>query len=235
MIYKNIAEQLDIRINSSHYPVGSALPSEENLAVEFGVSRMTIRKAVNILVNAGLVTRRQGSGTYVSRKNVYQENSSVTGLTELAESKGKKIETKVISFEVIPAPRSIAEQLRVLQGESIFSSRRIRFVDNVPVVVEDSYMPVRLFRNLSILHLEHSKFNFIEKDCGMIIDGYTEGLTPVLSDKTISFLMNIPEHTPLLRITSVYYDNKGNYLNFSIMYRNTNKYQVEYKLKRNRP
>lgn len=234
MIYKNIAEQLEIRINSSHYPVGSVLPSEEKLAVEFGVSRMTMRKAVSILVEAGLVTRRHGSGTYVSRKNVYQENSCVTGLTELAESKGKKIETKVISFEVLPAPPSIAEQLRISPGESIFSSRRIRLIDTVPLVVEDSYMPVRLFRNLSISHLENSKFNFIEKECGMVIDGYNESLVPVLSDKIISFLMHIPESTPLLRITSVFYDTMGNYLNFSIMYRNTNKYQVEYKLKRNR-
>lgn len=102
------------------------------------------------------------------------------------------------------------------------------------MVVEDSYIPVRLFRNLSISHLEYSKFNFIEKECGMVIDGYTEGLTPVLSDKTIYFLLHVPENTTLLRITSVFYDTMGNYLNFSIMYCNTNKYQVEYKLKRNR-
>ncbi len=63
-------------------------------------------------------------------------------------------------------------------------------------------MPVKLFRNLSLSHLEGSKFDYIEKECGIIISGNYETLTPVLADKQLARSMNVPEHTPLLRITS---------------------------------
>ena len=68
MIYKIIAERLRIRINSADYGVGDALPSEKALAAEFRVSRMTLRNAVDLLVEWGLVRRRHGSGTYVAQK-----------------------------------------------------------------------------------------------------------------------------------------------------------------------
>ncbi|STS79001.1 HTH-type transcriptional regulator YidP [Klebsiella pneumoniae] len=73
-------------------------------------------------------------------------------------------------------------------------------------------MPVKLFRNLSLSHLEGSKFDYIEKECGIIISGNYETLTPVLADKQLARSMNVPEQTPLLRITSLSYSDSGEFL-----------------------
>ncbi|STV18822.1 HTH-type transcriptional regulator YidP [Klebsiella pneumoniae subsp. ozaenae] len=62
----------------------------------------------------------------------------------------------------------------------------MRYVDGKPLMLEDSYMPVKLFRNLSLSHLEGSKFDYIEKECGIIISGNYETLTPVLADKQLA-------------------------------------------------
>ncbi|ELY5816282.1 GntR family transcriptional regulator [Cronobacter turicensis] len=235
MIYKSIAERLRLRLNSSDYHIGSPLPGEKALAQEFGVARMTIRKAVDLLVDWGLVVRRHGSGTYVARKDVHHETTSLTGLAEVLRQQGKDVHSKVLQFEVMPAPPAIASQLRIQINERIYFSRRVRYVEGKPLMLEDSYMPVKLFRTLSLAHLEGSKFDYIEKECGITISGNYESLTPVLADKQLAAMMNVQEQTPLLRITSLSYSDNGEFLNYSVMFRNTSDYQVDYHLHRVRP
>ncbi|MGE2624707.1 UTRA domain-containing protein, partial [Escherichia coli] len=74
-----------------------------------------------------------------------------------------------------------------------------------------------------------------EKECGITISGNYESLTPVLADRQLASYMNLPEQTPLLRITSLSYSDSGEFLNYSVMFRNTSDYQVDYHLRRIRP
>jgi len=232
VIYKSIAERLRLRLNSSDYNIGSPLPGEKALALEFGVARMTIRKAVDLLVGWGLVVRRHGSGTFVARKDVHHETTNLTGLVEVLRRQGKEVQSQVLQFEVMPAPPAIASQLRIQINERIYFSRRVRYVEGKPLMLEDSYMPVKLFRSLSLGHLEGSKFDYIEKECGITISGNYESLTPVLADKQVASLLNVAEQTPLLRITSLSYSDSGEFLNYSVMFRNASEYQVDYHLRR---
>ncbi|QEP92744.1 GntR family transcriptional regulator [Klebsiella pneumoniae] len=232
MIYKSIADRLRLRLNSADFAIGSPLPERKKLAEEFGVARMTIRKAIDLLVDWGLVVRRHGSGTYVARKDVHHETSNLTGSAEVLRKQGKEVVSQVLAFEVMPAPPAIASLLRIKIDERIYFSRRVRYVDGKPLMLEDSYMPVKLFRNLSLSHLEGSKFDYIEKECGIIISGNYETLTPVLADKQLARSMNVLEQTPLLRITSLSYSDSGEFSNYSVMFRNASEYQVDYHLRR---
>lgn len=104
MIYKSIAERLRIRLNSADFTLNSLLPGEKKLAEEFAVSRMTIRKAIDLLVAWGLVVRRHGSGTYLVRKDVLHQTASLTGLVEVLKRQGKTVTSQVLIFEIMPAP-----------------------------------------------------------------------------------------------------------------------------------
>lgn len=232
VIYKSIADRLRIRLNSANYHIGSPIPAEIRLAEEFGVSRMTIRKAIDLLVGWGLVVRRHGSGTFVAKKDVHHETSNLTGFIEVMLNQGKEVVSEVLEFVLMPAPPAIASQLRVNIDERIYYSRRVRFVDGKPLMVEDSYMPVKLFRNLSVAHLEGSKFSYIEDECKITICGNYESLSPVLADKKMAKLLNINELTPILRITSLSYSDSGDFVNYSVMFRNASEYQVDYHLQR---
>ncbi|MGB7803514.1 GntR family transcriptional regulator [Buttiauxella sp.] len=232
MIYKSIADRLRIQLNSADYNIGSPLPSEVKLANEFDVSRMTVRKAIDLLVNWGLVVRRHGSGTYVVKKDVHQETMNLTGLVEVMREQGKEVVSEVLEFNVMPAPPAIACQLRIKIDEQIYYSRRVRYVDGKSLMVEDSYMPLKFFRNLSVAHLEGSKFSYIEDECQIIVCGNYESLTPVLADRQMAKLLNIDELTPILRITSLSYSDSGDYVNYSVMFRNASEYQVDYHLRR---
>lgn len=196
---------------------------------------MTIRKAIDLLVAWGLVVRRHGSGTYLVRKDVLHQTASLTGLVEVLKRQGKTVTSQVLIFEIMPAPPAIASQLRIQINEQIYFSRRVRFVEGKPLMLEDSYMPVKLFRNLSLQHLEGSKFEYIEQECGILIGGNYESLTPVLADRLLARQMKVAEHTPLLRITSLSYSESGEFLNYSVMFRNASEYQVEYHLRRLHP
>jgi len=148
---------------------------------------------------------------------------------------GKTVTSQVLIFEIMPAPPAIASQLRIQINEQIYFSRRVRFVEGKPLMLEDSYMPVKLFRNLSLQHLEGSKFEYIGQECGILIGGNYESLTPVLADRLLARQMKVAEHTPLLRITSLSYSESGEFLNYSVMFRNASEYQVEYHLRRLHP
>ncbi len=178
------------------------------------------------------MVRRHGSGTFVARKDVHHETTNLTGLVEVLRRQGKEVQSQVLQFEVMPAPPAIASQLRIQINERIYFSRRVRYVEGKPLMLEDSYMPVKLFRSLSLGHLEGSKFDYIEKECGITISGNYESLTPVLADKQVASLLNVAEQTPLLRITSLSYSDSGEFLNYSVMFRNTSEYQVDYHLRR---
>lgn len=234
MIYKSLAETLRARLNEKEMQTGSVLPGEKTLAQEYGVSRMTMRRALAVLVEQGLIERRHGSGTRLLKKDVHHETRNLTGFCEIMKAQGRSVMSEVLEFEVMPAPPAIASQLRLQINERIYYSRRLRYVDGAPLLLEDSYMPVKLFHDLVLVHLEGSKFDYIEKNCGIDINGNYESLTPVLADGEMSRLLKVARDTPLLRITSLSYSDSGVFLNYSIMYRNASDYQVDYHLRRGR-
>ena len=115
---------------------------------------MTVRKAVDMLIEWGLVERRHGSGTYVTKKDVQHETKGLSGFTELMREQGRSLTSEVLEFRTMPAPPAIASQLRIKVNEPVYFSNRVRSVDGRALLVEESYMPVRLFRTLSVAHLE---------------------------------------------------------------------------------
>ena len=232
MIYKSVADRLRIRVNGAECRVGDVLPGEKALAEQYGVSRMTIRKAVDMLIEWGLVERRHGSGTYVTKKDVQHETKGLSGFTELMREQGRTLTSQVLEFRTMPAPPAIASQLRVKVNEPVYYSSRIRSVDGRALLLEESYMPVRLFRNLSVAHLEGSKFDYIERECGIAIAGNYECFSAVLADRVTAELLHIEQGAPILRLTSLSYSEDGEFLNYSIMFRNGNDYHVDYHLHR---
>ncbi|MCS3431234.1 GntR family transcriptional regulator [Klebsiella sp. BIGb0407] len=234
MIYKTLANRLRIRINSDNFSIGDALPSEKKLATEFSVSRMTIRKAVELLIEWGLVKRVHGSGTYIVQRDIQHGTYGLKGFSELMKELGRSMTSKVIEFQLMVVPPAIASLLHMRTGERIYYSRRVRFVDGKPLLLEDSYMPSRLFGNLSVLHLEGSKFSYIEDDCKINIEGHYESFTPVIADSSIANLLQVAEGCALLRLTSLSYSDTGEYIDYSVMIRNANEYREEYHFKRSR-
>ncbi|MFC3395310.1 GntR family transcriptional regulator [Brenneria rubrifaciens] len=234
MIYKLIADQIRSRINSAEFRVGEALPSEKNLALELSVSRMTIRKAIQQLVAEGLLERRHGSGTYILQKDVQLKSHALNSFAEHMRLIGRATTNEVVDFRIIPAPPSIARQLRLRSDEKIYFARRLRYVDGKSCMLEDSYLPVAPFPELSVKHLQGSKFAYIEDEKHIEIAGCYEIFSPILAEGAVARLLNVNEGMPLLQMTSLSQSVDGAYIDFSIMIYNVHDYQVSFYMQRNK-
>ncbi|MFC6600901.1 GntR family transcriptional regulator [Ectobacillus funiculus] len=112
-MYYQLEEQIKKQIESGELQPGDMLPSEREYAELINVSRMTVRQAMNNLVDGGYLYRQKGRGTFVAEKKVEQELGSLTSFTEDMKARGLVPSSKLLSFEIIPAPEKIANQLQI--------------------------------------------------------------------------------------------------------------------------
>jgi GntR family transcriptional regulator, transcriptional regulator of bglA len=137
--YKEIADCLEQEIRDGKFDNTKKLPTEEELIKNFEVSRNTIRKAINQLVNRGYIYQVQGSGMFLREKSVtdYINLGSLRGLTKDLTS--NIIETKVLDLLVLEADEAKAKQLRCEVGTQLYYIKRLRIVDKEPFSIEISY------------------------------------------------------------------------------------------------
>ncbi|CAM3544613.1 GntR family transcriptional regulator [Rouxiella silvae] len=235
MIFKEIVKRLRDRVNSLEYQIGDILPSELRLAKILGVSRNTIRKAATELVSEGLLERRHGTGTFIKNKNIQPRITTLKSFSENAQEAGKHCENRVLEFRIMPASLEISSQLQIQFSEQVYYVRRLRCIDNNPVQLEDTWMPVALFPNLSVQDMQRSKFSYIESVCGMTIAGCYETFLPVIPNKKVAALLHLSEKDPVLQMSTQAVDINGVRLDYSTLVCNVHEFRVRYFWPRQRP
>ena len=123
--------------------VGGAIPSERLLCERFGVSRMTVRQAVDALVVEGLLAREQGRGTFVAPAKMDLE-VRLASFGEDMRRRGMEPSSRVLAADEVGATPDIADALDLLPGEQVFYLHRVRFADGEPIAIEQSWLPSRL-------------------------------------------------------------------------------------------
>lgn len=235
MVYAEVVKCLRDRINSLEYKVGDIFPSEQKLAITLNISRNTLRKAMTVLVDEGLLEKRHGSGTYIRNKNIQPNISALKSFSENAQQAGKNCTSKVLKFMVIKSNADISAQLRINVGDQVYYIRRLRFIEDKPVQLEDTWMSVALFPDLSLRDMVNSKFAYIELNCGMTIAGCYETFMPIIPDKEIANLLNISLREPALQLTTQAIDINGVHLDYSLLTSNVHEFRVKYFWPRQRP
>ncbi|WP_392551668.1 GntR family transcriptional regulator [Orbus wheelerorum] len=233
MIYKKIAHQLRKEINSRKYAIGDQIPNEKELTALFKVSRMTIRKAIDELINFQLLSREWGRGTFIIAKDVSFGINHLKSFSEIMNEAHKGYTNKVIEFSVTSNINPVvSNKLKLTEKDKVFYVRRIRYINNNPVMVEDSYMPYDLFKGLTVSDMENSKFNYIENICGIKIEGSYETSYAIMPDKEIRELLHLNLGKPILMATTYSYDSYNRIINYAIIYRNSQEHIYEFHLKR---
>nr|WP_255437592.1 GntR family transcriptional regulator [Thalassobacillus sp. CUG 92003] len=162
-MYYQIEEDIKIKIDNNEYATGDVIPSERDLSETYDVSRMTVRQAVNNLVNEGFLFRQKGRGTFVSEKKIEQGLQGMTSFTEDMKQRGMTASNKLLSFEKVKAPQSIAEKLELSEAASVVMVQRIRFADEQPMAVETTYIPLTLFPHMQAEDIQGSFYQYVEK------------------------------------------------------------------------
>lgn len=147
-LYDQIERNLRSLIINGRLQPGESVPSEWELASAYGVSRLTVRRALDDLVRQKWLTRRQGVGTFVSQPAVADISPSKLSFTQEMIAIGRRPSNRLLSSRVIPATSSIAQRLSLYRGSAVVEIVRLRLADEIPILHETSYLSSEKFPGL---------------------------------------------------------------------------------------
>jgi GntR family transcriptional regulator len=147
-LYDLIEQNLRELILRGQLNVGETVPSEWELADLYGVSRLTVRNALDNLTRQGWLIRRHGVGTFVAHPNVTEISPSKLSFTEQMRAIGRKPSSRLISVHIVKAEAEVANMLKLEQGEPVVEIVRVRLADGEPILLETSYLSQKRFPRL---------------------------------------------------------------------------------------
>ncbi len=140
-LYQQLMHRLKNDISAGVYPAGGRIPSEQLLCDTYGVSRVTVRKAILDLVQEGLLVRKQGKGTFVAGERLRRDLRHVTSFTEACAQRGHQAEARFISAQLVEATPEDAQLLDLAKGQQVLEIARLRLSDGEPVMLEINRFP----------------------------------------------------------------------------------------------
>lgn len=226
--YMQIADLLTEQIKNGILTPGAMMPTESTLQATYDVSRVTIRKAMKVLVDNDLLYRVRGSGSYVKAPKAQHNAFQLMGFIEEVSAQGKTPSSKVIAFETSPCSHIIASKLNVEEGTLIYEIQRLRLIDGEPEILECTYLPVAMFTDLSIEVMQTSKYDYIERHKGMQIAKSRQCVWPDSTSISLADLLNTKENTPILRVESVSELVDGTPFEYTVNYFRLYQYSFEF-------
>ena len=140
-LYYQLKENIRKKILAKEWKVGNKIPTELEICKACGVSRITVRKALEELQNEGYLYKIQGRGTFVRKNSIEQKLSKFYSFSEELKQKGLKERAELIAFERMSADEDLAKYLQVESGTPVYRIERVRYIDAEAYAVEQSYIP----------------------------------------------------------------------------------------------
>ncbi|WP_214742550.1 GntR family transcriptional regulator [Exiguobacterium sp. s48] len=216
--YETIADEIRKRIIEHVYPLEHALPDEIHLAQEFGVSRMTMKRALEILVMEGLIYRKRGKGTFVLQSSFQKDRINVIsketrGLTQVIGD--RSLRSEVLNFEVKFPSQEVANHLMIELTEPVYEIRRVRYVDEEPYVIELTYMVANLITGITREILEQSVYAYIQEDLGYTITSSHKVIRADKPDEYDQAYLKNDITEPIIEVEQVVYLSNGKPFEYS--------------------
>jgi GntR family transcriptional regulator len=176
--------------------VGEAIPPERQLSVDLGVSRLTLRAALDDLVRDGFLVRRRGAGTFVGEPKISQE-LTMTSFTDDMRRRGMRPASKTLDLHVSPAGARFGRIFHVSPSERIVVARRLRLADRETMAIETLHVREALVHGLSAKDLEKQSFyELLEERYGVIIVSGIQTIEPTVTSEEESDALGVPLHSP---------------------------------------
>lgn len=208
-LYYQIQQTLMERIRSGQLKEGDPLASEEELARFYQVSRMTARQALHGLKTRGYAVSRKGRGTFVTRPKMERNIMHLEGFTEDMKQRGMVPSSKMLEQVVIEAGETVAEKLKLNEGDPILKLRRLRYADEIPMAIEESDIPLRLYPGLDRYNFEkHSLYATLRENYGVRVGWADEFIEAMPATREESELLTIPKRASVLSISRIIMSTK---------------------------
>jgi GntR family transcriptional regulator len=194
--------------------VGHAIPSERQLCQDFGVSRLTVRAAIDELAREGYLIRRRGSGTFVSEPKIAQE-LTMTSFSEEMRKRGMRPGSKTLSLEVKHAGAYLGRCLHVSPSERIVVAIRLRLADDETMAIETLHVPEPLVPGLTRTDFDEMSFYDLLTDrYGIEIVGGIQTIEPTVTNEEESEILGVPLHSPAFQFERTTRSESGTIVEF---------------------
>ncbi len=190
------------------YAIGP-LPSEHELAHEYGASRNVVREALDLLRDEGLLRRVPGAGTFVTTRRAVHGLDRLRGLAETFHEDSDRVANRVLSADVVPSPHLVADRLEIEPGSPVVFIERIRQLDGRPVSLDASYLPAEMETPLlgpvadreTGLLARCDVFTLLERTLGVELGEASLFIEAVGADAATAQLLEVMPGSPLLLVT----------------------------------
>ena len=213
-LYHQLMQRIADDIEKGNYPLGSRIPPEHELEKIYGVSRVTVRRALAELTEEGLLERKQGKGTFVSTPKVNQNVKSIHSFHDSCRLNGMRPATQAIHITEKNADSLDCEELRLREGDRVIETKRVHSANGVPVVLEINHF------SMAYAYLENENLNGslygILRDYGIEPKQGTHDISITKATAEEAELLRVEPECPVLCLREVVYDQKGRPLHNSL-------------------
>lgn len=231
--YYQLMEFIRERIRSGEWAPGTAIPSERELCERHGVSRMTARQSITLLVDEGLLYREQGKGTFVGRPKIPQQLLSLTGFTEEMGTRKQRPGARILEAEMWNADEDTAERLRIKPGQPVYRLRRLRLADTEPLAIENTCICFIGCERLLDYDLEHdSLYRILTEQFDMPPIAAEQEIEADLASTEDARLLDIAPGSPVLRTRRITATRRGRPIEYASSIYRGDKYRFYTRLAR---
>ncbi len=204
--HSQISQWLREQIEQGNYKTDEKLPSENELAKKFDVSRVTIRRALQSLESESIIYRCQGLGSFVSDDRASHNLVKLTDFNEDMEKAGLEATSAVKAFKTIAAPAWLAKLLRIEEGNKVMQIDRVRFGDGEPVAFDSTWLPILYGQLLNEDDLSDTTiYNVLEKEYDIPVIKGCYRISAEAADEQLAAELNVEVRSPLLLIDRISY------------------------------
>lgn len=204
---------------------GDRLPSERELRDAFGLSRLTVRRAITDLIHAGALFTQPGKGTYVRAPKLAQAAQQLAGLSEDMKTRGHQVTSRVLQVAVQPATGKSAKTMGLGPTDSIVLIERLRYVDGEPLAIERCNLNYRLCPGIDLRDLTGSLYGILRDSYGLTIPRAQQSYEAVAAGRREAGLLRVPEGAPLLLAERTAYVASGEVIEHGIAWYRGDRYR----------
>ncbi|OPJ58024.1 GntR family transcriptional regulator [Clostridium oryzae] len=209
-LFEQLKEEIKNQIRNGIYTQGQKIPTELELNSVYGISRITIRRAIEDLVKEGILTKKQGKGTFVQEKKLLRKIEHTISFSDACISNNMKPSCYVTKREVLAAHSHEVQNTGLFNDEQAIYIQRIRLADNIPIMCENNYYPYDRYYFLLTEELNGSLYNLLENKYDIQIGTSKNSYIDVVkADSKNSKLLNVPLGEPLFLLCTEMYDTSG--------------------------
>ncbi len=227
-LFEQIREDISKKITDRSYPAGSKIPTEPELMKTYGVSRITVRRAIEELCKEGILVKKQGKGTFVQEKKIFRKLEHTVSFSSACAANGTAPSSYVVKRAVLPAGSGELPDCAALADDSVIYIQRVRRANDIPIMIENNYYPYTPYSFLLTEPLSDSLYDLLREKGILIGCSQNSYIDAKKASPEDAFLLSIQPGDPVFILYTEVYDTHNRLIHTGVQHIAASRYRFCY-------